>query len=818
MEKLPIIYVRGYAMRQSDIDAAVDDPFYGFNLGAVHYRMGGDGDPDFHQFESPLLRLMIDEQYELFVEGDQHRYLKNAEDRKVKPNSLWVFRFYDQSATTFKPRRDPVEFNIEEAAADLYDFIILIRRKTGADKVYLVAHSMGGLIVRCMMQKICFLPDTYRGGRRPSLPSRLVKPTATRLKKIAQRVKPGRRHSETEPATPSGHKRQEAKKLVEKFFTYGTPHGGISTRVSGSKKFQELFGVYGSDIFVPGLMYGYLDRGAKFGDKAPRRWDPQEIPEDVFPADKMFCLVGTDWKDYEAALGFSRHLVGSGSDGLVLMDRAFIRRSPKAYVYKSHSGRYGLVNSEEGYQNLRRFLFGRWGIQVELGGLTPTPSGPKGSKWQVNVRLAIRGLSIVMSERWSEHGCPISLSKESTESGSVSLVSTFLYDMDAIARENSTGGSGKKKSHDGLMRYALSLHVFKLNEPKGAFCLDDHLEQVPDWGDWLIVDMKPLGDRTNLESWCAWKSMREGEIDHLDLVADAPLEHTRQKDGSQALIIKLPHAARALPAIGENAHLKISVYDRMKDKSGAPHAETIVTNNRMKGGGREPEEGGSRSVSRGWDFIRRRKWLFFGLGILSIGIGVGVGVGIAVSPRLTAPAETGPEGISLESGSELAPAGAAAGGPIVDGLSCSVAGHAAYRIQSHLAVYVNGRPRSVPAGVGVVTPIPVSTPSGTYVKASNCSYQLNTRVSDGVIHVDSPTQTGYTLGQFFDVWRQPLSATRVGPAIGPVSAYVNGKAYAGNPRNIALQQYEEIQLNVGADDTAPKPVDWSHFQAVDGHE
>jgi len=32
--------------------------------------------------------------------------------------------------------------------------------------------------------------------------------------------------------------------------------------------------------------------------------------------------------------------------------------SPSAYVHRSHSGHYGIVNSEEGYQNLTRFLFG----------------------------------------------------------------------------------------------------------------------------------------------------------------------------------------------------------------------------------------------------------------------------------------------------------------------------------------------------------------------------------------------------------------------------------------------------------------------------
>ena len=42
---------------------------------------------------------------------------------------------------------------------------------------------------------------------------------------------------------------------------------------------------------------------------------------------------------------------GQGADGKDVT-------SPRAFVHRSHSGHYGIVNSEEGYQNLTRFLFG----------------------------------------------------------------------------------------------------------------------------------------------------------------------------------------------------------------------------------------------------------------------------------------------------------------------------------------------------------------------------------------------------------------------------------------------------------------------------
>lgn len=63
----PIIYVRGFAGGTSGIDSAADDPFYGFNAGATHVRVDGDGNPQFYQFEGPLVRAMEDEDYRILV-------------------------------------------------------------------------------------------------------------------------------------------------------------------------------------------------------------------------------------------------------------------------------------------------------------------------------------------------------------------------------------------------------------------------------------------------------------------------------------------------------------------------------------------------------------------------------------------------------------------------------------------------------------------------------------------------------------------------------------------------------------------------------
>jgi hypothetical protein len=185
------------------------------------------------------------------------------------------------------------------------------------------------------------------------------------------------------------------------------------------------------------------------------------------------------------------------------------------------------------------------------------------------------------------------------------------------------------------------------------------------------------------------------------------------------------------------------------------------------------------------------------------------------SPQPTASGgtgELGPEGIPLQTGAPLASIAGAAGGETVDGIRCEASEQVSYHIHAHIAVFVNGAPRSIPYGIGVVTPAVTQTAQGPFAQATRCYYWLHTHASDGIIHVESPTQRQYTLGNFFDLWRQPLSGQRVGPATGTVTAYVNGVRYTGDPRGIVLTEHSDIQLDVGTPIVSPAPVDWSTSQ------
>jgi hypothetical protein len=134
----------------------------------------------------------------------------------------------------------------------------------------------------------------------------------------------------------------------------------------------------------------------------------------------------------------------------------------------------------------------------------------------------------------------------------------------------------------------------------------------------------------------------------------------------------------------------------------------------------------------------------------------------------------------------------------VDAIKCETSEQVLFHVHSHLAVFVDGRPLVIPEGIGIAAPRSVAeTAEGPFVVTGACFYWLHTHARDGVIHIESPVQRRFTLGQLFDIWRRPLARDRVAGARGPVTAYVDGRPFAGDPRTIALGAHRVIQLDVG---------------------
>jgi hypothetical protein len=177
------------------------------------------------------------------------------------------------------------------------------------------------------------------------------------------------------------------------------------------------------------------------------------------------------------------------------------------------------------------------------------------------------------------------------------------------------------------------------------------------------------------------------------------------------------------------------------------------------------------------------------------------------SSSSTSQAQLGFEGIPIQTGAAVAPASTTQTGT-VNGIQCGSKEELAYHIHAHLTVFDNGQARSIPGGIGIPGSQVVQTTEGPVASGGQCIYWLHTHAPDGVIHVESPTERIYSLGDFFDEWHQPLSGSQVGDVKGKVSAIVDGKPWTKSVRAIPLDPHAVIQLNVGS----PVPfetVNWS---------
>ena len=233
---------------------------------------------------------------------------------------------------------------------------------------------------------------------------------------------------------------------------------------------------------------------------------------------------------------------------------------------------------------------------------------------------------------------------------------------------------------------------------------------------------------------------------------------------------------------------------------------------------------------------RRRRSRILGAAVGALAMaGVGTGIGIAVSsagsgapsapntggtPELKlgslaslgpleapgSPGPAGPEGVPIPAAPALAGTTSEASGQSVDGISCDTSEQTLFHIHAHLTIFVDGAARQLPAGIGIPGAQAQSTPEGPFVSSGTCFYWLHTHAADGIIHIESPVQRTYTLGDFFDEWGEPLGPSQVGPDTGKVTAFYDGKPYEASPRDIPLHAHAQIQLDIGTPLIAPEHI------------
>jgi hypothetical protein len=492
----PIIFVRGYAMSRSEIDETAADPFCGFNLGSTVFRATPDPRqvPKKFIFESPLVRLQSDYQYgDVYVNGVD--ILDPDWTGTIPMRSVVIFRYYDPASTLLGTEKTP---EIEEFARDLGKLILrvreLVRDADGLEmpakdfRCYLVAHSMGGLVCRAFLQN-------------------------TKLSTA------------------------DARNCVDKFFTYATPHNGIDM---AGQNVPEWLSVNDLNNFNRDRMATYLDLEPLYKKTGRVDW----LPESALPSSRVFCMVGTNRADYGAAAGLSRTFAGHGSDGLVRVANASVWGvnddgqvsgfSATAYAYRSHSGFFGIVNSEEAYQNLVRFLFGdvRIDIWVDVDEVrvpqeleAADEHGDLNGLYQFEVLACPRGIRWYLTRRTSEEDSVACRTHadlrdpKNTSARQIYLSTVFLANRFRVA--------GKR-----TVAYSLSLGVRVPDyEVDRRFWPNRHYEGQYLFRDSLVLEMKPPAtDDGDWEVCYDWQSDNVGQ-------SSTPVPTKQLRDGKVEVVI-----------------------------------------------------------------------------------------------------------------------------------------------------------------------------------------------------------------------------------------------------------------------------------------
>jgi hypothetical protein len=138
--------------------------------------------------------------------------------------------------------------------------------------------------------------------------------------------------------------------------------------------------------------------------------------------------------------------------------------------------------------------------------------------------------------------------------------------------------------------------------------------------------------------------------------------------------------------------------------------------------------------------------------------------------------------------------------PTIDGVSCDSGEHSDFHIHAHVSIYIDGKPATVPAQIGIAPD-------------NSCLYWLHTHSSDGVIHIEAPNGFSITLKNLLDIWGDRFPQLSYPSQLSDVAgwqAYVNGKPFTGDFRMIPLQAHTLITLAYNSPGAQPDTTfDWN---------
>jgi hypothetical protein len=145
-------------------------------------------------------------------------------------------------------------------------------------------------------------------------------------------------------------------------------------------------------------------------------------------------------------------------------------------------------------------------------------------------------------------------------------------------------------------------------------------------------------------------------------------------------------------------------------------------------------------------------------------------------------------------------------GQVVDGVPCLGADLPVQHIHVHLQILADGVAVAVPAGIGVGRPWGIDP--GGFIATGSCFAWLHTHDTTGIVHIVSPEETTFRLGQLFSVWGQPLQANGALGYRGSLKLLIDGKAFSGDPRTVPLVNLQNLVLELGRPPATRPPASY----------
>ena len=142
------------------------------------------------------------------------------------------------------------------------------------------------------------------------------------------------------------------------------------------------------------------------------------------------------------------------------------------------------------------------------------------------------------------------------------------------------------------------------------------------------------------------------------------------------------------------------------------------------------------------------------------------------------------------------PAWSHTGTAAVDGVGCAPS--VVYHVHALLSIYQDRQRLALPDSIG---------------RGSGCNYEMHTHDGSGVMHIETNMSKVFTLGQFFALWGQTLSASAVAGLPGAPTFYIidreKVKRYTGDPAAITLDAHREIVIVTGTPPVQVPRWDWN---------